>query len=308
MTSALVTGASGFIGSALARYLAEKGVRVYALVRPGSRLDRLDASPVTVVTADTAREDGLRQALAGIRADYVFHLASYGVSQAERDPQLLCDGNAGLTCRLLEAVAGWKVRKFIQAGSCSEYAPAAEGTLIGEEHPIRPLSLYGAAKAAAVGSGRALAAQMRLPYLALRPFLVFGPGEAAERLVPYLIARLSRDEAVDLTAGEQQRDLIYVEDVAEAFHRAAQSEANEGVFNVCFGRAVRVRAIAEGVADAMGKPRSLLRFGARPYRDDESMWLVGDNRKLQAATGWRPRTGLAEGIERTVARARGVPA
>ncbi|HYX69294.1 MAG TPA: NAD(P)-dependent oxidoreductase [Terriglobales bacterium] len=308
MSSALVTGASGFLGSALARCLAEKGVSVYALVRPSSRLERLDTSRVTVVAADTGRADGLQQALDGIRADYVFHLASYGVSQAERDPQLMCDGNAGLVCRLLEAIAGWKVRKFIQTGSCSEYAPAEEGTRIGEEHPIRPMSLYGAAKAAAVGSGRALAKQMGLPFLTLRPFMIFGPGEAPERLVPYLIAKLSRDQAVDLTAGEQKRDLVYVEDAAEAFYRAAQSAASEGALNVCSGRAVRVRAIAEAVADAMGKPRSLLRFGARPYREDEPMWLVGDPSRMEEATGWRARAGLAEGIERMVARARQVPA
>ena len=308
MTSALVTGASGFIGSALARCLAEQGTRVYALVRPTSRLGRLDTSRVTVITADTSQEDTLRQALAGTRADYVFNLASYGVSQAERDPQQLCDGNAGLVCRLLEATAGWKLRKFIQAGSCSEYAPAAEGKRITEEHPIRPLSLYGAAKAAAVGSGRALAAQIGLPFLTLRPFMVFGPGEAPERLLPYLIAKLSRDEAVDLTAGEQQRDLTYVEDAVEAFVRAAHSEVNEGTFNVCSGRAVRVRAVAEAVADVLGKPRSLLKLGARPYRDDEPMWLVGDPSRLEKAVGWRARTGLAAGIERMVARTRQVPA
>jgi len=80
---------------------------------------------------------------------------------------------------------------------------------------------------------------------------------------------------------------------------AESSDLKPGtVYNVCSSRPVRVREIAETVADAMQKPRALLRFGARPYRTDEPMWLVGDNRRFTTATHWQPRTTLLEGVQR----------
>src|SRR5207249_2293640 len=113
---------------------------------------------------------------------------------------------------------------------------------------------------------------------------------------------LKQHQAVDLTAGEQVRDWLFEEDVAEAFLRAAQSERLRAyeAYNVCSGRAMQVRELVELVANALGRPRHLLRWGERPYRTDEPMWLVGDNRRFLEATSWRPRTSVEEGISRVI--------
>ena len=62
--------------------------------------------------------------------------------------------------------------------------------------------------------------------------------------------------------------------------------------------------MAEGVAETMNKPKSLLRFGARPYRPDETMWVVGDNKRFSALTGWAPRVTIQEGIREMISVAR----
>jgi nucleoside-diphosphate-sugar epimerase len=172
--------------------------------------------------------------------------------------------------------------------------------LLREDHPLRPASLYGAAKAAATLYGTALARELSIPFIVLRLFGVFGRGERAERLIPYLINQLKDDHPVDLTPGEQVRDVVYVDDAVDALVAAAETRNLEpgGVYNVCSSQPKRVAEIAETVADAMQKPRPLLRFGARPYRAHEPMWLVGDNRRFTAATHWQPRTTLAEGVQR----------
>ena len=246
----------------------------------------------------------LRESLKGISPDVVFNLASAGVNPADREPLAMLDGNVHLLAGLLYSLDSGKPRRFIHTGSCSEYAPAEPGHRLTENDPVGPASLYGAAKLCASIYGAALAAERRIAFLNLRLFGVFGVGEAPYRLVPYLIGKLRQDQPVDLTPGEQCRDWLYVDDVVDSLLAAATSDglAESGIFNVCSGQGTRVRELAEQVADTMKKPRDLLRFGARPYRPDESMWIVGDNRRFTEATGWLPRVSIAEGIRRMVAQ------
>lgn len=305
LDSALVAGATGHIGSALVRRLSAGGVRVTALVRKGSPArSKLPSGPhVSAVEIDSSDPRALIGALAGVNAEVVFNLASTGVNPADRDPLAMLDGNVRLLASLLGAVEAGKPRRFIHTGSCSEYASAETGRRITEDDPVQPASLYGAAKLCASLYGAAFAAERGLPFLNLRLFGVFGIGEAPYRLVPYLIARLRENQPVDLTPGEQIRDWLYIDDVVAALVEAATCPhlPDIGVFNVCSSHAIRVRELAEQVADAMSKPRDLLRFGARPYRPDEPMWLVGDHRRFIEATAWDPRVPVAEGIRRMLA-------
>lgn len=306
--SALVTGGTGFIGSVLVRRLVAKGVAVTCLVRararsPGS-LAALDGA--RVIELPSFRPTQLDAALAGVSADVVFHLASYGVHQADRDATQLVEGNVSFLCNVLEATSSWPMQRFIYSGSCAEYGfPVQEGVPIPETHRLRPASMYGAAKAVAFLTGRALAGRLNAPFVALRLFGAFGLHEAPLRLAPYLIRHLIQDQPVALTPGDQVRDLLYEDDVVDALIAAAEGEAVQPgqVYNVCSGRPTDVREVGETVARALGKPLGLLHWGARPHRADEPMWQVGDNRRFTAATSWRPRITVQEGIDRMVAAA-----
>ena len=304
LRSALVTGSTGFIGSVLVDRLLAENVEVTCLVRSRStsRSRPCTADPrVRFVEVPSFDTFVLQSALAGTSAESVFHLASYGVQQIDRDIGQLVEGNVSIVLHLLQATAHWPLRRFVHTGSCSEYGdPGSEGTLIAETHTVQPKSLYGAVKAASVLSGTALAASLNVPFVTLRLFGVFGTRERPPRLIPYMISRLQNDEPVDLTPGEQVRDFLFEDDVAAAFLDAATSDGLKSgeVYNVCSSVPTRIREVGEMVADAMGKPRELLHWGERPYRSDELMWVVGDNRRFREATGWFPRVGLQEGIRR----------
>lgn len=305
--SALVTGANGFIGSALVARLVDEKVHVICLVREKRRCLHLDdLVGVQIIEVPTFKTSCLKSRLANVTAEVVFNLASYGVRQEDRDPDELIEGNVGLTTHLLEAVAEWPLKKFIHTGSCSEYGfPLIERLAIAESQPLRPLSVYGAAKAASVLFGNSYAAQLNIPFVTLRPFGVFGTRESPHRLVSYLIRKLERNEVVDLTPGEQVRDLLFEDDLVQAFVQAAEAELDLcESYNVCSSQPTRIRELGETVVDMLQKPRDLLQWGKLAYRTDEPMWLVGDNRRFVGATCWRPEVSLEGGIQRIISHRR----
>lgn len=305
--SALVTGGTGLIGSVLVRRLLAEGVQVYCLARQSARSKLAPAAALEVIEIPSFETDDLRESLTGISCDVVFHLASYGVQAHDRDHNHLIDGNVRLVAHVLRAVSDRPPAKFIFTGSCSEYGfLAKDKTPISEDQPLRPTSLYGAAKAAAELYGSALASRLKIPFVTLRLFNVFGPGEGPHRLLPSIIQSLERDRPVELTGGEQQRDLLHVDDVANALFAAACSERLQSfaAYNVCSGIPVRIREVGETAAGLLGKPASLLQWGKLPYRNDEPMWVVGDPTRFAQAASWRPKLTLEAGIQRMIAAIR----
>lgn len=297
-SSALVTGSTGFIGSALVVRLSAEGKRVYCLTKHDStHPDRVTGLPgVEVLTVSSFAPDQLDAALGKISADVVFHLAAYGVSPDHRDPRLMIEGNIHPIVNLLLAIRDWPIRKFIHTGSCAEYGEPAGEKPITENTPIRPMTLYGAAKSSSVFYGQALADTLNIPFAVLRLFGVYGPGEAKSRLLPYLIDSFSRNRPAELTPGGQVRDFLYVEDVVDAYLCAANTGAVKGIYNVCSGIPLSVKQVSLSVAAAMEKPADLLLWGKKPYRPDEPRWLAGDHSRFRNETGWKPSTSLEKGI------------
>ncbi|MEX1134725.1 MAG: NAD(P)-dependent oxidoreductase [Acidimicrobiia bacterium] len=307
-TSYLVTGATGFIGRHLVTRLANYGASVFCLVSNGrNQLDRLPK--VQGVTPVESGSKGFRQTLGGANPDVVINLAAQGVDPSSRDPDSLINGNVGVLVELISGLSESSPRVILHAGSWSEYATTEEPGPITENRPIGPSSIYGAAKASAALFGNALARQAGIPFVTLRLFNVFGVGEPPRRLIPYLVEQLRLSAPADLSPGDQTRDLVYVDDVVDAFLLASKTPLEPfTAYNVCSSRPTEVRWIAETVADIMEKPRTLLRFGALRHREDEPLSVVGDNTRFVAATGWHPQTTVEEGIRSMiVARSDGDP-
>ncbi len=300
INAALIAGSTGFIGSALTRRLSEEGIQTFCLVRRGryNPASFKELRGAEVIEIKSSHADALQTALAGITADVVFNLASYGVNPTENDPDIMIDANLHFVSRLLHITSQWPLRRFIHTGSCFEYGEPDDRNPIREDHHLRPMSLYGATKAASVLIGNALAAKLSTPFVTLRLFGIYGKGERPHRLIPYTMNLLKGNNPVDLTPGGQVRDLLYVDDVVDAFLTAARHEAimSRYVYNVCTGIPVTIREVGETVARIMDKPSSLLHWGERTYSASEPMWLVGDGRKFEEATGWRPKVGLQDGI------------
>jgi nucleoside-diphosphate-sugar epimerase len=300
-----VTGATGFIGRALVGRLAQLGIRTICAVRPESpRAAALaEVQGIELMYVDTSSRQALSEAFRRAPIENVIHLAAPGVALDHRDPLQLIDGHAGLVARMLLSLGDSPLVRFVHIGSCSEYAPAPPSTFIPEEHSLASASVYGAAKASASLIGASLARSLGLPFVTLRLFGTYGIGEAPSRLLPYLIDRLGRGEMTELTDGMQVRDLTYIDDMVDAILIATEKKdlVLHRSYNACSGVPVRIRDAVELTARVMKQPASLLGFGRLSQREDESSWIVGDPSRFLAATGWRPRLTLEEGIAKMVA-------
>jgi UDP-glucose 4-epimerase len=261
-----VTGGTGFIGSHVIKCLMEHALEVVALRLPGTRPQiGLPKEPLWV---EGDLECDLTQALK--QAQVLIHLAAYGV-----DPRLsswaeCMRWNFAASLNLWQQAASAGVRRFVIAGSCFEYGLSGEKyDFIPVEAPLQPTSAYGASKAAASIAAGALAREKKLELAILRPFHVFGEGEAPHRFFPMLKAAALASTDFAMSPGEQIRDFTPVEDVARAF--------------VNFVFHPLVPGIPEIHNLGTGKPQSLLSFARFWW----SYWNAA-GRLLPGALDYRP--------------------
>jgi nucleoside-diphosphate-sugar epimerase len=293
----LVTGATGLIGRAVVAALAARGCEVVAASRSGRALGA--AWPVA---ADLLEPGAAAHLVAEAEATHLVHLAWADGRDRWTSPANL--DWVGATLSLARAFAAGGGERALFAGSSAEYDWTGPVRL-SETSPLRPATLYGAAKAAL--SGTLAAAMPALGYSVVwaRPFFVYGPGEPEGRLLGDLVRGLSAGRPVECTDGLQRRDYLSSADMGEAVAALLLSEA-EGAVNIGSGEAIEVRALIGEVARAMGRPE-LVRLGARPRPDGDPAEIVADVSRLKAATGFRPRHDLASGVAALLAEA-AVPA
>jgi nucleoside-diphosphate-sugar epimerase len=285
----LVTGGTGFIGTPLVEALADAGHRVFLAGRPGSR----NRHGRTFIEADLLDEHA-GDTLAELRPE----IAVLGAWCAEPPGYLASMDNVrwvSSTLAVVRALLGGGCRRIVGLGTCFEYDTSLG--YLRESSLLRPRTLYGACKAATCGIVAELCAQFGATFAWPRIFYQYGPREHEQRFVASTIRALLRGQRAPLTAGEQIRDFLHVDDVAAALAAVVLSGA-EGPINIGSGRPVSVRELAEIIGEACGRPE-LLGFGDVPSRPSDPEFICADVSKLRAL-GWRPRFTPRVGLVETV--------
>lgn len=293
----LLTGATGFIGSHVARLLVSEGCKVHAVVRENSDLWRINeiAPQLHLVSCDLLEPDELNAHLERIRPDLVIHLAWYAVPGkylAARENLSLLEASLHLASRL----ADLGCKRFIGIGTCFEYDTNLG--YLSEESPTRPGSLYAASKLAVQLILEQLAEITGMEVAWLRLFYQYGPFEDERRLVPSVICSLLRSQQAKVTKGEQIRDFLHVEDVAQAIWAVARSSLS-GPVNIGSGKPVTVREIATRIGAILDRP-DLIALGARPYSASDPMFICANNHRLTENTAWTPQHDLERGLRHTI--------
>ncbi|MBT8405596.1 MAG: NAD(P)-dependent oxidoreductase [Gemmatimonadetes bacterium] len=304
--SALVLGATGFVGRWVARRLSAVGADLHLAVRDPARAHPVFSAYAidgAVHPIDLRQPGEVRELVARTRPDTVFNLAGYGVDRSERDESAAFAINRDLVaavCEILLDVEPASRPALVHVGSALEYGQAAGD--LNETTAPRPDTLYGTSKlegTRAVAAARAAG----LDAVTARLFMVYGPGEHAQRLVPTLIAARDGTDRIPLTEGLQRRDFTFVDDVAEGLLRLAASiDGCPATLNLATGRLHRVRDFVEILADEAGIDASRLGFGDLPGRVSEMQHEpVAVARLRDALGGWTPGTAPRAGVRATLA-------
>ena len=295
MTRVLVTGARGFVGRHAVDALAARGHEVVAVT---SRAREEAHRPgVQSVGCDLLQPGAADALVAATRTSHLLHLAWYAEHGAFWGSTHNLEW-VGASLRLLRAFTEAGGQRAVVAGSCAEYAWGLEGRAVEGRTPMAPATLYGAAKHGLGVVAQAYASQERLSLAWGRIFFCFGPGEPPGRLVPSVARALLRGEEALVTHGDQIRDFLAIEELADAFAVLLESPV-EGPVNVASGEPIALRELIAMIGQAAGQPH-LIRYGALAPRPDEPAQILADVERLRDEVGWCPREPLEDAVARTV--------
>lgn len=290
---ALVTGAGGFVGRHLVDHLRAHGDDVVG-VDVDSGVDVTDPDAVHAAVDDEA-------------PDAIYHLAALShIGDSWSAPAEVLRVNAGGTLTVLRAAVDLGVSRVLVVASADAYG-AHDGP-ISEDTPLRPLTPYGASKAAA--DLLALQAHLGdgLATLRVRAFNHTGPGQPDRFVVPALARRITEAERAGtrhLTIGnlDAVRDFLDVRDVVAAYRLLVETGEPGGAYNVCSGTAVTIRSVAKRLG-ALADTDLELVVDPELVRPVEVPSMVGDPARLVRDTGFVPEYSLDDTLEAVLADAR----
>lgn len=288
----LVTGARGFIGSHLCRYLVARGASVHGVSRriPADQPPGMEWSDVHL--SDLAAVGRLYSLVA---PDIVFHLAGHvSGSRLIENVQPTLWTNFVSTVHLLTIVAETGKGRILLAGSMEEPE-------FGDLNSSVPSSPYAASKWACSAYARMFHALYGVSVVIARPMMVYGPGQwESAKLLPYLILSLLKGERPKLSSGTREIDWVYVHDVVEGIARIAASSHLDGQsIDLGSGIPTSIRHLVEELVLITGF-RGPVDFGDLPDRPFEVSRVARVDETMRLI-GWVPSTPLREGLTKTVA-------
>ena len=318
-TKVLVTGATGFIGQALARKLLERGESVRVLVRDEGKLAALGLEADEVVRGDITDLEAVERATRDVSI-------VYAIAGTFREPGLsdrrYREVNVEAVRTMHEAAMRSGVKRIVHCSTCGIHG-SIDGTPADETHPVRPVGIYEQTKAEGERLALELGARSGIEVTALRPTPVYGPGDT--RLLK-LFKLASRRPVIMIGDGTAGYHLVYIEDLTDAFILAGASPAangeafliggpeipslNEIVHTLAcvnghgdVGNVVRIPAkpvwLAGWLCEAMCRP-----LGVDPPLHRRRVEFFINNRaynidKARRLLGYSPKVGIADGLRRT---------
>jgi nucleoside-diphosphate-sugar epimerase len=314
----LVTGATGFTGSHLARHLAASGRRVRALVRQPRQAADLAAAGIELVEGDIRDRAAVDRAMAGV--DVVYHVAAV-YRQAGISRKTYQAVNAEAVRDLVESAAGAGVSRVVHCSTVGVHGDVGRAPA-NEEAPLQPGDLYQATKLRGEQLARETGSRLGVAVTIVRPSGIYGPGD---RRLLKLFRGVARGRFPMLGRGEIYYHLTYIDDLAEGFRLCGQHPAAASRTYILAGGEVTTlnELVALIAAEAGVRPPRLhlpvwpfwvagalceavcVPFGVEPplYRRRVDFYTKSrrfDITRARLEIGYAPRVGLREGIRRTL--------
>ncbi len=293
-----ITGANGFIGANLTKFLVSKNYHVSVLVRKKSNLWRLNKiiNDIKIYKSDITNKNELKKIIIKINPDYIIHLASYGNSSNENNFKKIIDVDILGLINLLLASETINYKKLVICGSSSEYG--FKNKPMKETDYLEPNSYYSAAKGSATLLAQSYAIKENKQIVVLRPFSVYGPFEENNRFIPVIIKKALKKEKILVTKESVKRDFIFIDDIVNAFYKAMKTKLNYGeIINIGTGKQCSNKQIVKKLEKIL---KIKLKIGIFPKRAWDTNNWVSDNSKAKKLLKWTPKYSLEQGLKKTI--------
>ena len=298
MKKVIVTGANGFIGTALCRELSNQGISVIAVVRNEeeniSNIENLKG--LRVVYSDLSEFKNLNEKISDRDIDVLYHLAWVGSAGPLRGSADVQFNNIKYTCDTVKACSKMNCKRFVFASSIMEYE--IEAVMATDATPGIN-TLYSSAKVSADYMARTIAGSLGVDYIRAVISNIYGPGELSPRLVNTSIRKLLNGEHCAFSAGEQTYDFIYIDDAAKTFVAIGE----KGVANrTYYIGSQNPRPLKEFLCELRDQvdPNIEIGLGEIPFNGVSLTYTEFDIHAVKNDTGFVPSVSFTEGIKNTI--------
>lgn len=294
MKRAIITGATGAIGTALIEELTSAGIEVLVFAREGSQRNRnIKTHPLVKTKYCSLNQLAEVENDTGKQYDVFYHFAWAGTSGMSRNDMYMQNLNVKYALDAVGAAKRFGCNAFIGAGSQAEYG-RVEG-MLKTNTPAFPEMGYGYAKLCAGQMTRDYASQMGIRHIWVRILSVYGPNDGAQSMIMSTIYKLRNGIVPEFTKAEQMWDYLYSGDAARALRLLGDKGIDRKVYVLGSGTA---RPLADYIQDirSVVNPDCEIALGAIPYSKKQVMYLCADVSELQRDIGWNTDVDFKAGI------------
>ena len=290
----LIPGGTGFIGYHLALFCKQKGWIVHSLSKSKPQVKR-KLIGIKYIYCDVRNKNLLKKKLDSYY-DYIVNLSGYvDHSNKKSITKIHLGGCKNLVLNFKKK----QPKKFIQIGSSIEYgklkSPQSEDSI----KTINTSSTYGNAKLASTFFLLSLYKKESFPATIIRLYLVYGPNQDDNRVVPYVINNCIKNKKFNCSPGIQLRDFIYIDDVIKAIYKTLKSKKTNGhLINIATGKPKRIKDLIQFIVKHVRKGDPI--FSKLKFRTDELIKLYPSISKAKKMLKWKPITSLESGLKKTI--------
>lgn len=294
MKRAIITGATGAIGTALIKELVNNGIEVLVFIRAESKRNHhIPVHPLVQTKMCSLEELAEVRNDTGKMYDVFYHLAWSGASGPGRNDMYMQNRNVKYALDAVGAAERFGCGLFIGAGSQAEYGKTE--SVLKPDTPVFPEMGYGYAKLCAGQMTRDYAAQLGLKHVWVRILSIYGPNDGEQSMIMSTIHKLRNGGSPQFTKGEQLWDYLYSADAASALFMLAKKGHDGKIYVLGSGKTRKLKDYIEEMKDIIA-PEVKLEFGAVPYRKNQVMYLCADTTELKRDIGWEAGKSFCEGI------------
>ena len=297
----IITGPTGAIGHALIEHCLENGDEVLAICHKGSK--RIETLPkdkrVSLLELDLCEYADYCEAHPPSleRYDVFYHFAWNGTTGEERNNTDTQSNNIRFALDAVKLASHFGCRTFIGAGSQAEYGRT--DVMLRPNTPTFPENGYGIAKLCAGQLTRILCSTLGIKHIWTRILSVYGPFDGEKSMIISSLRKMLKGETVSFTKGEQKWDYLYSGDAGYAMYLLASNGKGGKVYVVGSGEECELKNYINIMIN-VSSTTSIIKMGAIPYSPNQIMHLCADIKELHDDTGFVPRVGFEQGIQKTI--------